>query len=281
MKKIIINLLKNKGYEIVKLKKIDTFIISFPKSGRTWLNFLLGKFFEKQLGFPDLKPDILFDLKLFNSFFPDEIPLINFSHDDNKDFFRPPEKLNKNKNKYKNSNVIFLVRDPRDVLISSYFEKTKRVNFSKRKNTFWKPFTGTISDYLHEKNGGFDTIIKFYNIWYENKNIPENFMLIKYENLHKNTVNQLIKIVKFIGIKNIKSEAIKKAVEYGGFKNMQNIEKNSNIKTIKLKPADKNDINTYKTRRGKINGFTDYLNNEEIKYLTEKMKKKLNKYFDY
>ena len=53
---------------------------------------------------------------------------------------------------------------------------------------------------------------------------------------------------------------------------MQKIEQNTEIKSDRLKPADKNDKDTYKTRKGKIGGYKDYLSKDEIKYLTLKMK---------
>ena len=281
LKKQLINLLKHKGYEIKKIPIADTYIVSFPKSGRTWLNLMLGKFFEQHLGLNNLHPDSLFNLKLFYDFFPTKIPLLLFTHDNNKNFYLPPEKLKSKVSKYKKSKVIFLARDPRDVLISSYFEKTKRIKLGNRQNGFWKAFKGSISDYVYEKNGGFDTILAFYNLWYKNKNIPKNFMLLKYEDLHKNAASQLIKVLNFIEIENIEQKNVETSVQYTLFDNMQKIEQNFEIKSDRLKPADKNDKDTYKTRKGKIGGYINYFSKEEIKYLTDKMNNELSPFFGY
>ncbi len=242
---------------------------------------MLGKLLEQHLGLSGIKVDKLFNLKLFSTFFSEKVPFIVFSHDDNENFFRTPEQLIQNKGKYKNSKVIFLVRNPIDVLVSSFFEKTKRNKLGKREDSFWKPITGNISDYINEKNGGFDTIIEFYNIWYRNKNIPKNFMLLRYEDLQNDTLNQLKRVVDFIGINDIKQEVLKEAINYSCFNNMKEIEKNSGVKTDKLKPSDKNDDDTYKTRRGKIHGFVDYFNDEEIEFLKKKMTDNLHEYFGY
>ena len=96
MKSIIIKILKHRGYEVKKIPTVNTYIVSFPKSGRTWLNLMLGKFFEQHLGLNNLHPDTLFNLKLFNNFFPSKIPLVAFTHDNNKNFFLPHEKLKNN-----------------------------------------------------------------------------------------------------------------------------------------------------------------------------------------
>ncbi len=282
LKKIIAKILKNKGYEIVKVHKPDNYIVSFPKSGRTWLNLMLGKIFEQYVGMSNLSPDVLFNLNLFNNFYPEKIPLTVFTHDNNKFFYSPPENIKSSINKYKNSKVIFLSRNPIDVLVSSYFEKTKRIELGQRKNSFWKAFNGTISDYVYEKNGGIDTIIAFYNMWEKRKEIlKDNIMFINYESLQTNTTDELNKIVKFIGINDIKQEHIETAVNFTKFENMQKIERSSDVKTNKLKPADKNNIDTFKTRRGKIKGYTDYLTEKEIEYLMKKINKNLSPFFGY
>ena len=48
----------------------------------------------------------------------------------------------------------------------------------------------------------------------------------------------------------------------------------------RLKPKNKNDPESYKIRRGKIGGYKDYLPQQEIQDLNEKLKK-LNPVFDY
>ncbi len=279
--KIFSQILNFFGYKLCKIKLPDIYIISFPKSGRTWLNMLLGKLFEQHCGLSNLSPDTLLNTKLFNSLFPDKIPNVVFSHDDNKNFFLPPRKIKKSKRKYKNSKIIFLVRDPRDVLVSSYFEKTKRVKLGKREDSFWQKFNGTISDYIYEKKGGFDTIIEFYNLWHKNKNIPQDFLLIRYEDLYNNTLNELNKIINFLNLKDVSEKSKSNAINFASFNNMRKIEEKGGTRSDKLKPADINDTASYKTRKGKIGDYKNYFSEQEIKYLNKKMKNNLSSYFGY
>lgn len=281
MKKLIANILKKFNCEISKIPQADTYIVSFPKCGRTWLNILLGKLFEQSVGLSGLSSDILLNSRIFNSFFSDRIPLVLFTHENNNIFFYPPNKIKKPKKLYQKSKVIFLVRDPRDVLISSYFEKTKRNLLGKRNKSFWKPFNGTISDYLYEKNGGIDTIIKFYNTWYENKSVPKDFLLLKYEDLHQDALKQLKRITDFIGLKDVNTEILTTAIEYASFSNLQKIEKQGGTDSKKLKPGNVNDKDSYKVRKGKVKGYFEYLNEKEIQYLNNKINNKLNPVFGY
>jgi len=281
MKKLISKIIKKLGYKIEKIIPVDTYIISFPKCGRTWLNMLLGEYFSKTLNIENVSADIKLNLTKIYSLFSDNIPNITFTHDNNKNFYLPAEKLKSNIKKYKNSKVVFLVRDPRDVLISSYFEKTKRIKLGKREKGFWEPFKGSISDYVYEKNGGFETIIRFYNIWEKNKSVPKDFLLLKYEELHIDTEKEFEKLLHFIGIKDINKEFIKKSVDAASFSNMQKIEKKGGTKSDKLKPADINDVNSYKTRKGKIGDYKNHFTAEEIEYLNKKMQDNLSPFFGY
>ena len=68
-----------------------------------------------------------------------------------------------------------MVRDPRDVLVSSYFQKKKRRN----------KYNGELFDYVHEEVGSLESLLRFYNIWARNRHIPKDFLLVRYEDMHE------------------------------------------------------------------------------------------------
>ena len=52
---------------------------------------------------------------------------------------------------------IFMVRDPRDVIVSNYFERTKRSHL-------WKDefkYRGSLKDYLREERGSYVTLLAY------------------------------------------------------------------------------------------------------------------------
>ncbi|WP_185819952.1 sulfotransferase domain-containing protein [Salibacterium salarium] len=242
-------------------------IISFPKCGRTWLRLLIGKILKNHYNFEDN-----INLLSLNKFYEynESIPSIEVSHDNNPQY-KQKDELVKDKSKYKDKKVIFLVRDPRDVLVSLYFHRKKR---DRRKK-----YNGTLSEFVYQPVGGIDSIIEFYNIWAKNKSVPEAFLLIKYEELRENTYREIEKVLSFLRLDNVKKKTIKKAIEYCSFKNMRKLEKNNEFSSI-LKPMDPEDIESYKTRRGVVGGYKSYLNREEINYLNRKMKK-LSDFYNY
>ena len=68
-----------------------------------------------------------------------------------------------------NDIIIFLIRDPRSVVTSNYFNR----------------FRGelTISEYIRDEKNGIKKVIDFYNNWYLKVNDYKKFIIIKYEDI--------------------------------------------------------------------------------------------------
>lgn len=259
-------------------------VISYKKTGRTWLNMLIGKTLQLHYCIENVSPVLLTRSQKKCPGYPG----ISFLHDDSAHWKRP-EELVKSKLHYKYKRVIFLVRDPRDVVVSIYFEKNKRlpahVDGEKLEYAQFAdriaPYKGSLSEFIDEPVGSFDTILEFYNIWAQNKNLLDDFLLVRYEDIHQNPQKELRRIFNYLCINDIADEVLNQAVEFSSFDNMRKMETKDELSTIKLRAADKNDSESYKTRKGKTGGYVDYLSNHEIKKLTAKMKNSLNDYFKY
>ncbi len=253
----------------------DALVISVPKSGRTWLRILLGKLFALHFNLEIEETNIIFLDKLA-SICP-EIPLIRFFHDDRPQW-KTPDELSIDKTDYKSKKVIFLVRDIRDILVSLYFEKTKREHLyysGERK------YEGDLSSYIRCDIGSLKTIIKYYNIWAENINIPANFLLVRYEDMQKNPQEEMAKIIDFLEIGKIPDKIMSEAINYASFTNMRKLEESDNFNHFILKAGDKNEPESYKTRRGKVGGFVDYLSQTDIDYINQKIKAELSGFYRY
>ena len=63
---------------------------------------------------------------------------------------------------------------------------------------------------------------------------------------------------------------------------MRQLEANETLQaTGRLKAKNKNDQESYKTRRGKVGEFVDYLREADIAYLSKKMRTELSNYYGY
>jgi hypothetical protein len=62
---------------------------------------------------------------------------------------------------------------------------------------------------------------------------------------------------------------------------MRKMEANGAFQTGILKPADRSDQDSYKTRKGEVRGFIKYLNESEIDMLNAKMQSVLSPIYGY
>ncbi len=234
---------------------INVYIISYPKCGRTWLRMLIGKYLCSKY---KISEDFILDPYSLTS--KAGILITKFSHDVSShvagyDY----RKLDWDKSIYKDKKVIFLIRNVKDVLVSAYFHATKRKNL----------FNGSISEFIRDNRFGVRKIATFYNIWHANINLPKDFMLVRYEDLHADTINVLRRVLKFMGEENPDEAIMEEAVSFAKFENMRKMEKDKVFKSYKMQPGNENDLNSFKVRKGKVGGYREYLSDEDIKYIDD------------
>ncbi|MBN2280429.1 MAG: sulfotransferase domain-containing protein [Candidatus Marinimicrobia bacterium] len=225
----------------IKNRYQDCCIVSYPKSGRTWLHVML-------------------DFLHLN---------IKYKHDTADALYTPEMAFNLaiKKEVYENLKVIFLIRDPRDVIVSSYFQAMKRQA---------RAFNFTLSQFIRDEKMGIRKLIEFQNNWARSREIPKKFMVLRYEDLKTDTTETLNQLLAFFEITGINKWQVNRAVKTFEFQNMQLLEKMHILKLRHgkiLKPNNIDDQNSFKTRKGKIKGYLDTLSVEDIQYCDEMVKK--------
>jgi hypothetical protein len=260
-------------------RKTDVYLISYPKCGRTWLRLMVGRAISQFFELPQ-DEDILF-LRWQSK--PDSrLPMITVVHED-RPMLKSPDELERSKSKFRGKKVIFLARDPRDVIVSSYFEMKKRGElFGDNPYESRKPvFSGELSEFIERRQGGFDTILRYYNIWADNRQIPDGFLLVRYEDMKQNPARELRRVLDFLGLTMVDTDTVNEAVEFAAFENMRKMELSGSIRGGILNPADKSDQDSYKTRKGQVGGYRDYLTENEIQRLDQKVQNELSPYYGY
>lgn len=257
----------------------DVYLISYPKCGRSWLRLMVGRAISLHYSLPEDEKILFLDGRV--KLHP-EVPKISVVHDD-RPMLKTPAELETNKHRFRDKKVIFLVRDPRDVIVSSYFEMVKRGQMFGQNpyQTREAHFEGSLTEFIDRQCGGFDTILKFYNIWADNRRVPEGFLLVRYEDIKQDAHIELGRVLEFLGLDEVSDEIIDQAVNYASFENMRRLEESGRFNSGILSPADKEDRDSYKTRKGKIGGYQDYLTEDEIRSLNAKMRQVLNGYYGY
>jgi hypothetical protein len=184
----------------------DTFLVSYPKSGNTWVRFLLANLIypNEAVGFANINrllpaPGVL--SKKFLKTLPR--PRILKSHEPFDVRFRK---------------VIYLVRDPRDVAVSEYyFDRKKRyIAPEMTLEQFIKPF-------LAGETSSYGSWWEHTASWIGPRHGNPSFLLVRYEDLLADSVGETGKIAEFLGI-DADEERLKAAVERSSADRMRKLE---------------------------------------------------------
>lgn len=235
-----------------KFATADAVVVSFPKSGRTWLRAMLTYYWAERFGLTD--PPLL---EFANLHYLDRrIPKIYFTHDD--DANARPQDLRRDKSRYRNKRVLFVARDPRDVCVSLYFHRRNRDH----------DLDQAIFPFAAGEQGGLRTTLEFMNIWGEALRAIPNSLCIRYESMHAAPEETLGAVLRFLG-EEPDPRALAVAFERSRFDRMQSLERAGSFESGRLTAGDAGDVDSYKVRRGKVGGFADYFDPDECKALDE------------
>jgi hypothetical protein len=229
------------------------YFISYPKSGRTWLRVMIGRALQELIGLDEL--EMLEEGRIVAS---DLMQPTFFTHDGSSHTVgRRWQDLDPDKSPYRGRKVVYITRDPRDVVVSCFFQSTRRKSL----------FAGTISDFIRSDNYGIRKIVTFNRIWHEASKVPDAFLLVRYEDLHVAPRPVLRSVLGALGVRCSDDGLLDRAIEFAAFQNMRRIEQDGLAPGRKLRPGDPQDEESFKVRRGKVGGFVDYLNPEDCAYV--------------
>lgn len=252
------------------LRHLNTkvFLVSYPKCGRTWLRLLIGKYLAEHF---ELQQEDLLDVKQLSKKH-ESIPRILINHDDEPHYRRRNE-LESWKYMYRGKSVLFLVRDPRDVIVSRYHHVRSREGRREQADS--------LSDFIRSEPGSFQTIVRYYNIWLANATIPGSFLLIRYEDMQEDTERELRRALDFLEIEEVQNNLLREAVEYARFDNMRKMEEENTFDSGGLQKGEADSENAYKTRKGEVGGYREEVPDQAISYMNEVIKSELDPRLGY
>lgn len=247
-------------------------VVSYPKCGRTWLRYALGVILCEHFGITIANDAELLEINRLSRI-DARVPSIRFSHDDNPHLKRL-DQLGRNKHAYRSRDVILLVRDPRDVVVSSFHQHTRRAP------VFGDPgFEGSLDEFIRHPVFGIRVIVEFLNIWASARDIPRSFLLLRYEDMQETLERELRRVLSFIGI-HVENRLVKAGAVAASFERMQELEHSDALGAGRLRPSDPSDPNSFKVRRGEVGGFRDELSASDVEYVDTEMAR-LDPFFGY
>ncbi|MGR6431467.1 sulfotransferase domain-containing protein [Rhizobium sp. PAMB 3174] len=185
----------------------DLYLVSFPKSGVTWLTFIFANLIAKMNN----------DATIINFFNVDDyVPDIHVSRhlDSRKSNFFPYFRIIKSHSPYNPAyrKNIYLIRNPVNVLISYY----------KFLSYIGKPYQGSFEKFVEDPRYGVEAWREHVNSWVRS---PPSRMVtfVRFEDLRSDTVSALKGLTWKLGVE-IPQSVIEAAIDASSLESMKNLE---------------------------------------------------------
>jgi len=247
--------------EAYRKRTNDVAVVSYPCSGRTWLRLMLGAAIHSIDGAAKGNPREAYELH-HAAYRNPKVPRIYFTHD-GEPYYQAPHKLRIDRREYAGRRIVLLARDPRDTLVSWYHELVRRGFGTSGK----KAFDGSLEEFVACEWGSIETIIAFNNMWMAHADLGRSFTLIRYEDLKADTFAALRGLCDAIGLGDVTDACLRDAVAFGDFDNMRRMETDNDLNWSAFRPADRDDPESYKTRKGQVGGYREELPAAAVKKL--------------
>ncbi len=260
-----------------KLAQADCVIVSFGKSGRTWLRVMLSRFYQVKHGLAERHLIGFDNLHRKNA----AIPKIFFTHDNYlKDYTNNAD----NKSDYYDKKVVLMVRDPADVSVSQFFQWKFRMRKAKKEINAYPDEGEDVSlyDFIMRPNAGLPKAIDFLNLWAREMGHIRDVLIVRYEDMRAQPEATLARIVEFMGTPGT-PEQIHESVEFASVENMRGLEQKRVfwLSGGRMLAKDRNNLNTYKVRRAKVGGYREDFTPEQLQAIDAYVESNLLPGFGY
>ena len=244
-------------------------LLSYPKCGRTWVRVFLCKYYAQRDKIPFSEKLIMprpFNRSPYPSVYPTHLgvpPFVSFGS-----FLKHLgvwQTLFSWIHAIKRSRVIFLVRDPRDVVVSYYFDATRR-----SRTEGYASYT--LGSLLRDDVFGINAIVRYMNAWYASRNRFRDFLLVRYEDLREHPEQEFRRILSFLSSEPINEDAFTAALEFSSFDQMRAMERAGKMGR-NIRPGDAADEDSYKVRRGVVGGFRSHFTEADMRFADEAVSK--------
>src|ERR1043166_4069648 len=193
----------------IQIRPDDVFIVSYPRSGNTWVRFLLANL---------LAPNERITFRNIDNY----VPSI-YKRAASLDVFPSPRYIKSHNPCYDlYPKTIYVYRDGRDALVSYYYYAMGKKVFSGTFDQFvFSPFIEQFTSWKEHVGSALDFAAKR----------PDRILIFPYEEMLVNPMPALASISAFLGLTST-SEALASAAEKSSFEQLQKIEREAGGETL-------------------------------------------------
>jgi hypothetical protein len=166
---------------------------------------------------------------------------------------------------YRNSRVVLLVRDLRDSMVSSYDTYAGGIDPDMDFSSFLRAdgVDGRYHRTLKRR-------VAFLNSWHENRDNLEDLLIVRYEDLKRDTVSEVRSVLEFVGIEAVTDELVADVVEFGSFENMQRLEDPAESQPERSFASNQTDEDEgQKINEGRSDRWREYFSDDDIEHFKQ------------
>ena len=264
--------------ETRRLERADVAVVSFGKSGRTWLRVMMSRYYQLVFGIPER---VLLGFENYHRRHA-KIPRIFFTHDN---YIKDYTGTFDSKAPFYGKRVVLLVRNPKDIAVSQYFQWQHRMRPAKKLLNRYPPHGSQVApfEFVMDEHVGLPGIIDYLNLWAREAERIEDLLIVRYEDMREDPGAVLERVMQFVDGEKPETSAVSAAVEYASVENMRKLEEKSVfwLSGSRMKPGKKGDPNSYKVRRAKVGGYKDYFSDDEAAQIDALVSETLSDAYGY
>jgi hypothetical protein len=248
------------------LADADAVVVSYPKSGRTFVRAMLARLYQRRFGIDERKL-VEFPMLLRA---PTGVPRVLFTHAG--DAMRTPKEIHVDPGDYVHKKLVLIARHPGDIAVSRYHHLKHRSRDKARQRLADQP----LETFVWADEGGIPSIVTFLNQFAALPGIT----IIRYEDFLAEPAKSLIRLAEAIGLQ-VGQDAIADAVEFGSLPSLRQREREGYFTSSRLRQARQGDARSGKVRSGKSGGYRTNLSAEEAARIDAYVAERLDPGFGY
>jgi hypothetical protein len=245
------------------LVEADAVVVSFPKSGRTFVRAMVARLFQLKFGLDERK---LLD---FPSVKRAGVPRVLFVHAG--DAMREPDAIKIDAADYAGKKVVMLARHPADVAVSRYHHLKHRSRDRARRKLAELP----LEQFVWTEQGGIPSVVEYLNQWAKIAGA-----VVRYEDFLIEPDATLGALAMAVGLE-VTPEQIADAAAFGSFDNLKLLEREGYFTSSRLQRAKRGDEQSGKVRSGGSGGYAKRLGEVEARHIDAYISEHLDPVFGY